>query len=342
MIPYVLRPIKLTDLDDLKVLTAGMVDPVASLPDDKNLLCKRIKLSIKSFAKKSEEPEKEYYLFALEHTPSGKVIGVSGIEARVGGGGNFFVYEIQKETFIHAPLNVSKTVDVLSLKTIKKGPSELCSLYLDPSYRVHGLGTLISLARYLFINTFPKRFDLEIVANLRGYRDENDNSPFWQAIGDVFFGGNLTTVDTMKSLGHKAFIRDLMPRHPIYIPLLPLKAQAVIGKVHSKTMPALHLLEKQGFKTGKWVDIFDAGPYAVANREDIKMLQNIKQSIVDEIVKSKSDIPMTPVLVANNSLDFRACMSNIIKKTSGTVAIDTDLARALNTEKGSVISYVTD
>ena len=49
MIPYVLRPIRLTDLDDLKSLTDNMEDSIASLPNDKALLIKRIKLSVKSF-----------------------------------------------------------------------------------------------------------------------------------------------------------------------------------------------------------------------------------------------------------------------------------------------------
>lgn len=340
MIPYVLRPIRLADLDYLKALTARMDDPIASLPDDRDLLCERIKLSLKSFAKKAEKPAKEYYLFALEHIPSGKVIGVSAIEASVGGGSYFFVYEIQKESFIHAPLNVSKTVDVLTFKTMKKGPSELCSLYLDPKYRVHGLGALLSSARYFFINTFPNRFGHEIIANLKGDRDEGNDSPFWKAIGDVFFGGNLATVDTMKSLGHKSFIRDLMPRHPIYIPLLPLNAQAVIGVVHPKTKPALHLLEKQGFNTGKWVDIFDAGPFAIANREDIKMIQNIRHAVVGEIIDPNNETATSSFLIANNSMDFRSCMGELIERPDGTVALDTDLAEALNIKQGSEVSYV--
>lgn len=340
MIPYVLRPIRLTDLDDLKSLTDNMEDSIASLPNDKALLIKRIKLSVKSFLSIPKEPSKEYYLFALEHTPSGKVIGVSGIEARMGGERCFFAYELQKEYFVYKPLKVSKTVDVLCLKTIKKGPSELCSLYLDPQYRIHGLGTLLASARYLFINTFPKRFDREIIANLRGYRDEDGNSPFWQVIGDIFFGDSLATVDTMKSIGHKAFVRALMPRHPIYVPLLPIRAQVVIGEVHHKTKPALHLLEKQGFKTGKWVDIFDAGPYALAKRKDIKIIKNIQHAIVGKILQRTNKVMKPSFLIANDSTDFRSCLGELTKRSDGTVSLASDLARALNAKEGSSISYV--
>lgn len=339
MIPYVFRPIRLSDLGDLKALTATMTDSIASLPDNKDLLKKRIKLSEKSFAQKVSKPAKEYYFFALENVLLNKIIGVSAIEARIGGRHYFYAYELQKESFVHTPLKISKKIDVLCLTTIKKGASELCSLYLDPQYRVYGLGTFLSLARYVFIYAFPKRFNHEIIANLRGYRDENKVSPFWQAIGDTFFGGSLATVDMMKSFGHETFIRDLMPRHPIYVPLLPLKAQAAIGEVHPKTKPALHLLEKQGFKTGKWIDIFDAGPYAVAKREDIKLMKNIREGIVGKVNKPANENTAATFLIANNSLNFRACMGKVTRRSDGTLAVNEDLAQALNITEGLSISY---
>ncbi len=340
MISYILRPIKLTDLNDLKALTQAMDASIASLPNDKNILQQRIELSLQSFAKKIKTPGKEYYLFALEYIPLKKIVGVSGISARIGEGTYFFAYERQKEIFEHCPLNVSKTVEVLKLKKIKKGPSELCSLYLSPQFRVHGLGSLLSLSRYLFINTFPDRFDTELIADMKGYRDKDGNSPFWEAIGDVFFGGSLSTVDTMKSLGHKSFIRDLMPRHPIYIPLLPLKAQEAIGEVHTASKPALHLLEKQGFKTGKWFDIFDAGPYATAKRKDINLIKNIRHATVSQIAQANKEVSFKPFLIANDSLDFKVCTGNLSKHPNDTATIDVNIAQALNLKEGSSISYV--
>lgn len=339
MIPYVLRPIRLTDLDDLKSLTQSMDDSIASLPNDRDVLQERIELSVESFAKSPESPGKEYYLFALEEVQSGRVVGVSGISARIGEGTYFFAYERQKENFEHRPLHISKTVEVLKLKKVKKGPTELCSLYLSPQFRVHGLGSLLSLGRYLFINTFPDRFATELIADLKGYRDENGNSPFWQAIGDVFFGGSLSTVDTMKSLGHKSFIRDLMPRHPIYIPLLPKKAQMAIGEVNVKGKPALHLLEKQGFKTGKWFDIFDAGPYATVKRKNVKLIKSIRHATVLEIAEASGQASESLYLISNDSIDFRVCIGNLIQHSTGTVSVDSVVAKALNLKEGSSISY---
>ena len=63
---FVLRPIKLKDLNQLKQLTQEMSSPIASLPNDKKLLKSRIELSLRSFKKTVSQPSREYYLFVLE------------------------------------------------------------------------------------------------------------------------------------------------------------------------------------------------------------------------------------------------------------------------------------
>ena len=55
------------------------------------------------------------------------------------------------------------------------------------------------------------------------------------------------------------FIAELMPKHSIYIHLLPESAQQVIGEVHQNTAPAKRMLENEGFRYENYVDIFDAG-----------------------------------------------------------------------------------
>ncbi len=51
-----------------------------------------------------------------------------------------------------------------------------------------------------------------------------------------------------------------MPRHPLYINLLPKTAKQVIGKVHESTLPARKMLKDRGFRYQGYVDIFDGGP----------------------------------------------------------------------------------
>jgi arginine N-succinyltransferase len=54
-------------------------------------------------------------------------------------------------------------------------------------------------------------------------------------------------------------VAELMPRHPVYVNLLP-ERRAAIGEVHDDTQPARVLLEQEGFRYEGYVDIFDAGP----------------------------------------------------------------------------------
>lgn len=336
---FVLRAITLKDLNQLKALTDQMDDPLASLPNVKKLLKARIELSQRSFKKNVSHPSREYYLFVLEDIPNKRIIGTSGLNARVGGQNFFFAYKIQKEGFCYLPLKISKFVDVLHFQKIHKGPSELCSLYLSDEFRKQGLGSLLSLGRYFFINAFQQRFATQIVANLKGMRDEKGHSPFWETIGKYFFNTSLTTADTMKSFGHKAFIKALMPKHPLYIPLLPMEAQKAIGEVDTETQPALHLLEKKGFKKSEWVDIFDAGPFMMAKRNEIKVIQNIKSGKIEGFIDSSSKKKVPEYLIANNLLDFRACIGSIISQNNGNVQIDSDAADILKVKIGDVISF---
>ncbi len=335
---YVLRPVTLKDLDQLKALTEQMTSALASLPNVKKLLKSRIELSVRSFKKNVTHPSREYYLFVLEDIVNRKIIGTSGLNARVGGQNFFFAYKIQKEAFCYLPLKISKYVDVLHFQKIKKGPSELCSLYLRNEFRKQGLGSLLSLGRYFFINAFQQRFATQIVADLKGVRDEKGNSPFWETIGKFFFSTSLATADTMKSFGHKAFIRALMPKHPIYTALLPKETQMVIGEVASDTKPALHILEKRGFKKSEWVDIFDAGPYLIAKRNEIKIIQNMKSVKVDGFIEPSNKTKGQEYLIANDLLDFRACIGTVIS-SNGKVQIDSDVAEVLKIKIGDVISF---
>ena len=72
-----------------------------------------------------------------------------------------------------------------------------------------------------------------------------------------------------------------MPKYPIYVSLLSKQAQAVIGKVHEKTKPALQLLEQEGFICRGYVDIFDAGPTVEANLKHIRTAQMSCKMVIE-------------------------------------------------------------
>jgi arginine N-succinyltransferase len=78
-----------------------------------------------------------------------------------------------------------------------------------------------------------------------------------------------STADYLTGLGQKAFIAELMPRHPVYVNLVPASARDAIGAVHADTAPARAMLEQEGFSYEGYVDIFDAGPTVECARTNI-------------------------------------------------------------------------
>ena len=78
-----------------------------------------------------------------------------------------------------------------------------------------------------------------------------------------------STADYLTGIGQKSFIAELMPRHPVYVNLLPPDARDAIGAVHVDTQPARAMLEQEGFRYEGYVDIFDAGPTLECFRDNI-------------------------------------------------------------------------
>ncbi|HEY0947703.1 MAG TPA: arginine N-succinyltransferase [Opitutaceae bacterium] len=333
---HVLRPIRETDLSGLVALARSIDGTLTTLPPDESFLRDRIDESLRAFSPRVKKPGGEVYLFVLEDRDTGELVGTSGIAARVGGFEPFYSYEIRTEHFEHKPLNISKDVGVLHLKQEHRGPTEIGSLYLRPDCRRGGLGRLLSLARFLFIAAYPQRFDTTVIAEMRGYIDQTGRSPFWEAVGRQFFEFDFYTADALSGLGNKAFIADLMPRHPIYIPLLPPDVQAAIGRVHHDTQPALALLQSEGFGATNEIDIFDAGPQVRAAITEIRTIRARRASrIVDVLTSAPAG---NSHLLANDQLDFRACLGSVAPDDDG-VRLPGDCLDLLSLKLGEQVSF---
>jgi len=324
---HLLRPIRESDLPGLIALAQSIAGGMTTLPPDESFLRDRIDDSLRSFSPKVKKAGAETYLFVLEDLATGEIVGTSGIAARVGGYDPFYSYELRPERFTHTPLRIDREVSVLHLKQVHRGPTEIGSLYLRPDARRGGLGRMLSLARFLFIAAFPQRFDTTVIAELRGYLDQQGRSPFWEAVGRHFFGGDFYTADVLSGLGNKAFIADLMPRHPLYLPLFSPEVQAVVGKVHHDTEPALALLRAEGFADTAEVDIFDAGPQVRASVRDLRTIRT-RRSSPFTIAAASDDAPL--YLLANDALDFRA---TIARFDPATPSLDAATAAGLGVDR---------
>jgi arginine N-succinyltransferase len=303
---HVLRPIRESDLPGLIELARGIAGGLTTLPPDEGFLGDRIDDSLRAFSPRVRQAGAETYLFGLEDLTTGALVGTSGIAARVGGFDPFYSYQLRRERHHHAPLAIDREVEVLHLRQLHRGPTEIGSLYLSPNRRRGGLGRLLSLARFAFIGAFPRRFDATVIAELRGYLDQRGLSPFWEAVGRHFFGHDFYTADVLSGLGNKQFIADLMPRHPLYVPLLAPEVQAVIGRVHHDTEPALALLRAEGFACTDEIDIFDAGPQLRAPAAGIRSIR-LRQKLGYRLGQPAPGAPL--YLLANDLLDFRALIT---------------------------------
>lgn len=300
----VIRPIRLSDLDALLRLaqTAGV--GFTSLPPVAEFLRAKIQLSERSFAEAVAQPGHERYMFVLEDSDTGKVGGCCAVEAACGLDEPFYNYRIGTTVHASRELKIYNLTPTLYLSNDYTGTSVLCSLYLDPAFRSGGTGHLLSRSRFMLMAQFPRRFAPKVIAEMRGVSDDNGRSPFWEGLGRHFFTIDYGAAEHVVGMGNKAFIAELMPKHPIYTVLLTPEARAVIGKVHSQTVPALHLLERENFRMQGYIDIFDGGPTVESPLAEIR---SIKRS---RLVKAAAgtDSDAVPHLVASTRLDEYRCL----------------------------------
>ena len=339
----VLRPITTEDFAALKQIAIESGHGFTSLPVDDEQLKDKIDRAEKSFAKNINQPLDESYLFVLEDSETGEVIGTTAIEAAVGLSVPLYHYHLGK-TVHHSPtLNVYNTVDILSMCNDYTGCSEICTLFLRENSRKGLTGRFLSRSRFLFMAQHSERFADTVIAEMRGVSDEDGHSPFWQWLQEHFFSIEFPKADHLVGLGDKVFISELMPKYPIYVNLLSKKAQAVIGNVHEKTKPALKLLEKEGFEHRGYVDLFDAGPTVEAKLGNIRSIREsqvcpITIGELEHISQHSSDT----LAVCNQGVSgFRATFTQHAHydHAKHTLVISQEVADALNLSQGDAARF---
>lgn len=333
----VIRPVAPQDLDSLLDLATLTGFGLTTLPRDRELLRKRIVKSQRSFADLADQPSGDGYLFVMEDLESGKIVGTSGIVSKVGGFEPFYAYQIETTVHQSTMLGVRKEIRVLHLVIEHNGPAEIGSLFLSPDWRHGGNGRVLSLSRFLFMAEHQACFDPMVIAEMRGVIDDQGRSAFWDAVGKHFFEIDFPKADYL-SIVNKRFIADLMPKYPIYIPLLTAEAQRVIGQVHEQTKPALRLLESEGFAQSGMVDIFEAGPIVTCPLAQIRTVRRSRKAklvgVASEAIESETH------LIASVENEFRACAGPVRIISEGEVEIARECAAALRLEKGQAVRFV--
>ena len=319
-------------LYEMAKLTGG---GFTNLPPDRGALATRLERSELAFSHEADTPRDEAFILVLENTATGEVRGTSQIFTKVGQRWPFYSYRMATLTKHSEALGRTFRAEILNLVNDLEGSSEVGGLFLHPGERAGGLGLLLARSRYLFIARHRGRFADRVLAELRGIIDEAGGSPFWDGVAGRFFGMTFQEADQFNAIHGNQFIADLMPRHPVYIAMLPEAARAVIGLPHPTGRAAMRMLENEGFAFENYVDIFDGGPSMTARTDQIATIRDRREAKVVAIAEGG-----TPSLLSTGRLaGFRACLGDVTVRDDG-IAIDAAAAAALDIEIGESICHV--
>jgi arginine N-succinyltransferase len=336
---FVIRPINENDLDGLMDLLKDSGHGLTSLPRDREIISKKIKQSMLSFEHREEgSPSGESYLFIMEELYTGRLVGISGIIAKIGGFEPYYFYRLKKETRQSKMLEIEKEIKSLHVEKTHSGPAEICSLYLDPEFRNSQNGRFLSLSRFLFMAEDRKYFEDEVIAEMRGRVNDDGYSPFWDAVGKKFMDIEFVQADYL-TLKSKKFIEELLPDYPILMDLLPEDAQEVVAEVHPNTVPARRILEQEGFSFSGYVGIFEPGPVLHTKLDDVRAL---KESHVLEIAEiTEEDINSDVFVISTSGKKFKAALGKLEVIEDGKAKISAVTATALKMRLGDSLRYVT-
>ena len=336
----IIRYIEPKDVNDLYLLAQKAGFGLTSLQPNMEKLAARIERACKTVAGELPKAD-QVYLFVLEDTELNKVVGVCGIEVALGLREPWYNFHVGTQVHASEPLSVYNALPTLYLSNDHTNCSELCTLFLDPDYRLNKNGKFLSKVRFLFLSAFRQYFEETIVAEMRGYSDANGQSPFWNAVGHKFFNIEFTKADYLSGVGQKAFIAELMPRHPLYVDMLPDDAKAAIGIVHPNTRPAYNLLLEEGLRYKGYVDIFDGGATLQADIENLRAIKE-SQSVVIQIKQPENiAVEDEAYIVANDNYENYRSILVYSKPHQNILQLTKEQAKQLNVENGSLVRVLS-
>lgn len=334
----IVRPAQLTDLDALLELARLAGPGFTSLAVSDEDLEARLRKSVKSFALDTDEVGDQTYMLMLEESETGEVVGLSAIKALVGMSKPFFNFKLLNIVQSSSVADRHFNMEVMLLVNEYSGTSEVGTLFVKSKMRGTGAGRLVSQARYMLMAAAPNRFSETVISELRGCVGSDGYSPFWEALGRRFFKMDFNEADKITAETDNQFITDLMPKYPIYIDLLSEDAQNVIGKAHPDGVGARRLLEAEGFRYEKFVDIFDAGPTMAAPREQIR---TIKESEMVPTYLDETTSHSHMALISNDRVaDYRAVYAGLkldLQHVGERIGLSASVLAALEIKAGDSV-----
>lgn len=328
------RPVQPIDLEQLEHLASSACPILHSLPADHDMLTERLSHSVHSFNEEASVPGDELYCLVMEDTSTGQLLGTASIIASAGQSEPFYTY--RNEIIVHASreLKINNRVRALTLCHELTGNTQLSSFCVSPEIANTNYPALLSRTRLLLIATHPERYSEDLFAVLPGVSDEAGYSPFWENVGHKFFGLEFRQAEFLSGGRNKTFIAELMPHHPLYVPLLSDDAQAAMGQLHPGSTLPFSILADEGFESKRFIDIFDAGPVMTAKRGLCRSIHHSQTCTVALGTAQGEEW----FLVCNTAItQFRAMLVKLPAKPGDSVVLDPHIAALLEIDVGDEI-----
>ncbi|NLR72589.1 arginine N-succinyltransferase [Novosphingobium sp. ERN07] len=339
-----IRAARANDLQPLYEMAKLTGGGFTNLPPDRKALTAKLARAAEAYGNTDvgdpKNPSDELFVFVLENVETGEVRGTSQIFTSVGRQWPFYSYRMATLTQHSKELNRTFRAEMLNLVTDLEGSSEVGGLFLHPNERAGGLGMLLARSRYLFIAMHRQRFGEKILAELRGVIDERGGSPFWDGVAGRFFGMSFQEADYFNAINGNQFIADLMPKHPVYIAMLPESARSAIGLPHPSGRAAMRMLEEEGFAYEGYVDIFDGGPTMTSRTDRVRSICEARQLPIAHVRAPESDGPVIKALAATGTLADYRCTFAELHETPDGPTLDPVAAAALGVKAGDAVWFV--
>lgn len=340
---YVVRPVELADVAALEKLAAVSMPGVHTLPKTREKIAQAVDASIASFGAQVDIPSEESYLFVLEALADRSLVGTAAIHAAAGSNGTYFSFRNDVIQQVSRDLGISHSIHALTLCSELTSYSQLSSFYVDERVQNRPEAALLSRARLMFAALAPQRFSDRFFVPLAGVTDDQGGSPFWDALGRKFF--QMDFLDAEHIIGgarNRTLIVELMPHYPVYVPLLPGDAQAVMGQIHPSGELAFGLLTAEGFEADDYIDIFDGGPILQAHKHALRTITQSMQRQAMLYRPSRAGEPVVQYAVASQaSQDFRAVVVSVPAIESGIhIALPQEVLDVLQVAEGGDVICV--
>lgn len=333
-----LRPVRESDHPALMEMAHEAGYGMTSLPRHTDIMEAKIAHAVDSFNGTPKHSNEEVFLFALEDTTTGRAVGCTGIKAHVGLRHPFYSYRISTLTAHSRDLGVNNRQQILTKVNDYTGATEIGSLYLKSDYRRDGMGRFLSRCRFLMLAQFPDLFDKTIIAEMRGMHDEQGETPFYDQTARHFLEMPFWEADYLHATKGGQFVADLMPKYPIYISLLSQAAQDSIAQAHPASVPAMRILEREGFHCEGYIDIFDGGPTLEAMRDRIRTVLESRCAMIRYVEDGYEQGPLWMVCTTELA-DMRMGLSRLRIHDDGRVGVPRRTAQELGLEPGMNLRF---